>query len=254
MKNLVKATAGLLTGWLIMTGCGSTGQQETSTLDIVGGQTVSDGLYDRYFQSIASLQIRGQHFCGGTLIDESTILTAAHCLVDLGDLASELRIVLGTNDLNERAPETFSAASINVDSRFSNATNQYDIALITLNGTSNITPAPVNLDSSFPSASSTVYVAGWGAQREGGRGSDLLKYTGVEVVSNAECAQAYGSNIFSGNICAYTPQTDSCQGDSGGPLYSYDGEKLTVVGVVSWGFGCARRGYPGVYTRVSEFL
>jgi secreted trypsin-like serine protease len=96
-------------------------------------------------------------------------------------------------------------------------------------------------------------VAGWGSTYEGGNVTSVLKYTAVKAISNAECARAYGSSIFDGNLCAYTAGTDSCQGDSGGPLYSYDGTQLTLVGIVSWGRGCARQGYPGVYTRTSYF-
>lgn len=252
--KLTNFAASLLTGWLVMSGCGQeSSEEQSSTLDIVGGQAVSNALYERYFESIASLQIRGNHLCGGTLIAADTVLTAAHCVADLGSSSSRLRVNLGSNKLGGEL-ESIRVTSIDVDSRYNRRNSQYDVAILTLAEDSKYTPSALNLESSFPAVGSTVYTAGWGTTREGGRISNDLKYTAVDVVSNTECQEAYGDRVYAGNICAYAERTDSCQGDSGGPLYSFDGEKLSVVGVVSWGFGCARRGYPGVYARVSEFF
>jgi len=100
----------------------------------------------------------------------------------------------------------------------------------------------------------SVVVAGWGATSEGGSGSDQLLKLTVPVLSNSDCLTAY-SGITNSMVCAgYLTQSgkDSCQGDSGGPLTIGTGTTARLVGVVSWGQGCARLGYPGVYARVSE--
>ena len=77
-------------------------------------------------------------------------------------------------------------------------------------------------------------------------------------VSDEECGQAYANSnpIADSMICAGLPEggKDSCQGDSGGPFTCGEGEELSVVGIVSWGLGCGRNGYPGVYTETSYFV
>jgi len=254
LRNLLLVT---LTGWTVMVGCGAEkSTDKTSQLDIVGGSQVSSSLYSQYFSSIVSLQYNGSHFCGGTLVAPNKVLTAAHCLSDFSssEIRNSLRVVIGARDLrSSTGAERFSIASSSINPRYSSSGTQYDSATIILSGNSSFTPAPVNKAASFPAAGSTVYVAGWGSTSEGGYSSSVLKYTAVKTVSNASCAQAYGSSIYDGNLCAYSSGTDSCQGDSGGPLYSYDGTRMTLVGIVSWGKGCARQGYPGVYTRTSFF-
>ncbi|MBC7659287.1 MAG: serine protease [Chitinophagaceae bacterium] len=247
----------LLTGWPIMFSCGAPKSDDAaSDLKIVGGSTVSASLYSNYFQSIASLRYTGQHFCGGTLIAANKVLTAAHCLHDFtaSEIKNQITVTLGSSRLNSASgAQTFNVASYKIDSRYDPTTTQYDVAVITLSGNSTIPPAPLNTSPSLPAAGGTVYTAGWGSTSEGGDVNTALKYTSVAVVSNADCTKAYGSGIYAGNICAYTKGTDSCQGDSGGPLYTYDGKKLTLVGIVSWGQGCAEPGFPGVYTRISSF-
>ncbi len=254
LRNLLLVT---LTGWTVIMGCGAEkSAKETSQLDIVGGSQVSSSLYSQYFSSIVSLQYNGSHFCGGTLVGANKVLTAAHCLADFSssEIRSSIRVVIGARDLRSTTgAERFSISSYSINPRYSSAGTQYDSAVIYLSGNSSYTPVAVNKAASFPAAGSTVYVAGWGSTYEGGYATSTLKYTAVKTLSNADCASAYGSEIYDGNLCAYASGTDSCQGDSGGPLYSYDGTKMTLVGIVSWGNGCARQGYPGVYTRTSFF-
>ncbi|XP_042859474.1 trypsin-1-like [Penaeus japonicus] len=84
----------------------------------------------------------------------------------------------------------------------------------------------------------------------------LMKVT-VPIVSDAECRDAYGQNdVDDSMICAGLPEggKDSCQGDSGGPLVCSDTGSAYLAGIVSWGYGCARPGYPGVYTEVAYFV
>ena len=79
----------------------------------------------------------------------------------------------------------------------------------------------------------------------------ILQKVTVPFVDEATCKDAYGSSsITDGMICAGRKGKDSCQGDSGGPMVNMNGEQ---VGIVSWGYGCAAAGYPGVYTRVSNY-
>lgn len=90
-----------------------------------------------------------------------------------------------------------------------------------------------------------------GAQREGGGASASLYKVDVPIVDRDTCNDAYGGDITDGMVCAGLEAggKDACQGDSGGPL-TIDG---TLVGVVSWGNGCARPGYYGVYSNVGKF-
>ena len=103
-----------------------------------------------------------------------------------------------------------------------------------------------------------AFVTGWGRTAEGGQRSDALLEARIRVLAESICGSpsAYGS-LFHGDqmLCAglTTGGVDTCQGDSGGPLVvpiSRGGFRL--AGVTSWGFGCARPGFPGVYSRIAD--
>ena len=99
----------------------------------------------------------------------------------------------------------------------------------------------------------TCTVSGWGTTSEGGSLARNLMKVDVPVVSDDNCRDAYGQNdIPDSMICAGLDQggKDSCQGDSGGPFMCGSG----LDGIVSWGYGCAQAGFPGVYTQTSYFV
>ncbi|KAJ8944712.1 hypothetical protein NQ318_007925 [Aromia moschata] len=141
-----------------------------------------------------------------------------------------------------------------------------DIALLRLNDRVPITPfikpicLPKKIDNLY--VGRTGIAAGWGTLKEEGRPSCILQNVEVPVISNEDCRKTnYSAKMISENMmCAGYPQVgkkDSCQGDSGGPLITKkedDDQRYELIGVVSWGNGCARPGYPGVYTRVTRYL
>lgn len=103
--------------------------------------------------------------------------------------------------------------------------------------------------------------SGWGTLKEDGKPSCILQEVEVPVISNDRCVSEtnYTSKMITPNmLCAGYPgkgERDSCQGDSGGPLVIERPDKrLSLIGVVSWGNGCARKDFPGVYTRVTRFM
>eukprot|EP00090_Calanus_glacialis_P033644 TRINITY_DN55945_c0_g1_i1.p1 TRINITY_DN55945_c0_g1~~TRINITY_DN55945_c0_g1_i1.p1 ORF type:complete len:120 (+),score=32.97 TRINITY_DN55945_c0_g1_i1:2-361(+) len=95
---------------------------------------------------------------------------------------------------------------------------------------------------------------GWGVTQEGGQKAQYLREVRVKTMKNAECGRSYGpGSITTSMLCAAEDGKDACQGDSGGPLVVREGNKKYVqIGLVSWGAGCARREYPGVYTRITK--
>lgn len=133
----------------------------------------------------------------------------------------------------------------------------YDAAIIKLATpiptSSTISYARLPASGSDPSAGTQATVAGWGATRENGSASSRLLKVTVPVVSRASCQAVYGSQVTTQMWCAGTAAggKDSCQGDSGGPIVDPSG---TLIGLVSWGNGCARPGVPGVYARVGNFI
>ena len=97
----------------------------------------------------------------------------------------------------------------------------------------------VPTDGTADFAGETAVVAGWGATSEGGSNSAQLRKVAVSVISNSQCATIYGGVVTSNMVCAGRNEggKDACLGDSGGPLITSTGSSVTLVGVVSWGFG-----------------
>ena len=142
-----------------------------------------------------------------------------------------------------------------------------DVALVILPGGleegDNIKYAKLNKDPNVPAADERLYVSGWGYTEEEGSQSYVLLGTVVNSVPNKVCSPLVYPELVltNGMMCAYTEGTDTCQGDSGGPLVIASKNKTAPaaepplqVGIVSWAIGgCARKGYPGGYTRVSSY-
>lgn len=128
-----------------------------------------------------------------------------------------------------------------------------DIALIKIDG--NVpNMATICLPANENSEDSGNFIVlGWGTTSEGGKGSPFLRQASVQLIPRSECLKSYPDRITVRMICAGHPAggRDSCRGDSGGPLVS---SRRQLIGVVSWGIGCGRKRYPGVYTRISSFL
>ena len=219
---------------------------------IVGGESVE--IEEAPHQ--VSLQYYGFGFCGGTIISDEWILTAAHCAVYKVEYVN---IRAGTNRMT-------SGGSIHPAKEFiiheKYTTNIYgiplnDVALIKLSTPLKVdtTRNPIKLFDMNEKAvaGSASIITGWGSVHEGGSVTEILNKVSVPVVTKKACSKAYSSfgGVPSGQICAAYPEggKDACQGDSGGPLTI--GGRL--AGIVSWGNGCARRGYPGVYTEVATY-
>jgi len=212
---------------------------------IVGGDAAGKG----EFPFLVSLQDSGGHFCGGSLIRKDWVLTAGHC-VKYGVVS----VVIGLHDLRETAgTENFKVDSI-VPHPLRSA-KDYDFALVRLAGESKF--QPISLNREELSGEAELIVAGWGRTAEAGAVREkLLRKMTVPLVSWQRCSASYPGKITDRMICAGydSGARDACRGDSGGPLFMGSGAEKTLVGVVSWGKGCARPYMYGVYAKVSSVI
>ncbi|XP_060525227.1 trypsin-1-like [Cylas formicarius] len=221
---------------------------------IVGGRPTGVNVYPW----VARIVYDGHFHCGASLVSESFVLTAAHCVRRLK--RSKIRVILGDHDQSttDDVPAKMRAVAAVIRHRnFDSDTYNHDIALLKLRKpvefSKNI--RPVCLPTVTDPAGIMGTVVGWGRTTEGGMLPNIVQEVEVPILSLAQCrAMKYrASRITSYMLCAGKGSMDSCQGDSGGPLLVHTGDKYEVVGIVSWGVGCGRPGYPGVYTRVWKY-
>ncbi|WP_297817114.1 trypsin-like serine protease [uncultured Paraglaciecola sp.] len=212
--------------------------------------------------------------CGATFLGDRWVLTAAHC-VDSAN-ASLFKMNVGEYDLSDGAQNATDIANIYIHPLYDNDTFDNDIAIVELvsaplNAPPAVQIASAALTEQYTIENSLATVAGWGGRQGYSPGEgptsdfpDILHQVDLQLSTNAQCREVLGEtfdipansvNVTDVMICAAVSEggRGSCQGDSGGPLVINTGSGLQQVGIVSWGFGCAEAGYPGVYTRVSEF-
>lgn len=203
-----------------------------------------------------SIQWGNSHFCGGSLITPNTVLSAAHCF-GKSYSASSLSLYsvkYGSNTTNSSLKANIE--SVIVHPSYNTTTLDYDLSLIILKSSVNLsdTVKTINISESNNYVwGSLAAVSGWGYEQENATTiSPLLRKVVVPLVSPQNCSTYYKDaiNITNHMICAGYPEglKDSCQGDSGGPLVLNG----TLIGVVSFGMGCGRPSYPGVYTNVAS--
>lgn len=235
---------------------------------IVGGEdVVSDSKYP--FVAALSYKSSVNPWCGGTLIDSNSVLTAAHCMYKEDgspESAADLQVAVGQSDLSHYSvkEKLRDVSSIEIKSDYNSTTYDNDVAVLTLSSpVTGITPAvlPDTSDDSLEGPGMPLTVAGWGSKQAVKPGDEneiqefqwRMQEADVPVVSDDAMVNQHPNYVYvpSRMIGAGTNSKDTCQGDSGGPLFANVGSEYVQVGITSHGPGCAA-GYRGVYTEVNE--
>ncbi len=243
---------------------------------VVGGTPVPDGKY-RFMTSIQANTSNAspyrEHFCGGTLIDRNSVLTAAHCAVFIGRETNQntlgykdVRLDVGVTVLNSdqgqpRRIDRLSDISIHPDYN-GNRNSKYDAAVIKLSNPVTFQPIALAAPASgneLESPPGSATVAGWGDTTPqpptGGAPSEFprrMREATPPLVSDADCERSYRGDFYPAlMVCAGRTGEDTCQGDSGGPMFVTSSGGRRQIGITSFGLGCAAPGFPGVYTEVN---
>lgn len=235
---------------------------------IVGGEEAPAGKYP-WQVSLGVSWIAAPddaHFCGGSILNNKWILTAAHCIDGL--TPDQIIVTAGTHILNGTSGQSRNVDRIlYMSDRYDRSTYDNDVALLELFSPIDIGTEFATVEIAHATAAQEVEIAGsdqklvvsgWGVTQEGGEKVATLRFVEVPYVEREVCnsALSYDGRITENMLCAgnLSGGEDSCQGDSGGPLAgpTADGQQVQF-GIVSWGEGCARPRKVGVYTRLTKY-
>ncbi|XP_030386422.1 serine protease 1-like [Scaptodrosophila lebanonensis] len=230
----------------------------TITGRITNGNKASVGQFPYQVGLSLKLSALSSSWCGGSLIGNSWVLTAAHCT----ESAQSVTVYLGaTVRTSAEVKQTVDSSNIIIHSGWNRSTLRNDISLIKINSVaySSLIKA-VSLPSVASSystyAGDNAIASGWGRTSDSSNSvATDLQWARLQVITNTVCAATYGTSIVvSSNICVSTPGgTSTCQGDSGGPLVLESNSQQ--IGLTSFGAaaGC-EKGYPVAFTRVTSYL
>ncbi|KAJ9083031.1 Transmembrane protease serine 4 [Entomophthora muscae] len=218
---------------------------------IVGGFEVKPAF--RY-PWIVSLQKYGIHMCGGTLYNPSSVITAAHCFNgNLEKWTAHLhRHNLDKLPSDEDGHVSSVSKYINHPNYDQGFTKKYDVAVWKISGVP-VHPIVLGSDQALVK-DHPITVIGWGRVEENGKDSPLLLEAQLPIYNQTQCKALYTNLHLESQFCAGYPAgaIDACRGDSGGPAFITDRGQYYLVGVTSWGMGCARKNHPGVFTRIHQ--
>ena len=244
-----RVTRLLLAAGVIAAGVAATGISAANADEqVVGGNraSIADHSYTVFLTTADGFQ-----YCGGTLVDPDKVVTAAHCAT--GRKPADIVVVGGREDKESDAGTTSAVQEIWVHPDFTDVRSGADIAVLTL-----ARPMPYQTVDPAGTDDADVYepgvvgtILGWGRVAADGEPSRFLLKAEVPLIADASCQKSYPAFQAAAMACAGVDKggVDTCQGDSGGPLI-VDGK---LVGITSWGEGCAAPGKPGVYTRVAAY-
>ena len=244
---------------------------------VVGGEPVPDGAYP-FMVSIqadtSDARPYREHFCGGTLIDSDSVLTAAHCADVIGAANTpvtvsfqDVRLAIGVTKLNSHQGSVRRIAiptDVRIHPLYDARTRKYDAAVIGLDRPVSeeapIVRAPEEAGDTLERPRTNGVVAGWGNTIKQGadfsqpdRYPERLQRATPPIVSDRKAREAYGAEYIGPlMVAAGRSGEDTCQGDSGGPLWVKTDAGKRQIGITSFGAGCGKRGFPGVYTEVNH--
>ncbi|XP_025030784.1 transmembrane protease serine 12-like [Python bivittatus] len=249
--------------------CGTRPLMDESTVGsrIIGGHDAELGAWPWQ----VSLQIHYsdgayRHICAGALINNNSVLTAAHCIKNYVN-PNMWKAVVGLHHLYKHLPYTtvYHVKYIIIHSDFEFGTFENDVALFRLtqlvkyNGYVQPICLPDAAHFQINKHKNPCYISGWGSTKEKGKGKHILQEAQVDIIPLQICNSYdwYAGTVSLNMICAGSESghVDSCQGDSGGPLVCYfpDANKYYLIGITSSGFGCGRPKFPGLYVRTASY-
>merc|ERR1712062_49704 len=237
----------------------------TSSNRIIGGQKAKKPI--PWQVSVRDCNNGNCHTCGGTILDNLTILTAAHCFKK-GQSLSKISIMAGHK--NRKAKKNNQIRKIanliwNEEYPHNGNTDDNDVVIMKLTKplkfNSKVKPACLPLDESWSPESdpnNRCYASGWGTRSNGSNKiPKKLYWVSLPVITNEKCNEGYKGEVLDSMLCAgfESGGKAGCSGDSGGPLICpNENNNPIITGVDSWGYKCGAAKYPGVYGRVTKFL
>ncbi|CAG2172773.1 unnamed protein product, partial [Oppiella nova] len=213
---------------------------------IVGGERA----VRNEFPFLVIIKLNGNTVCGGAIINDIWVITAAHCFKDREHQIADYSVHAGAHSLHDG--EEYRLQLIRVHSKFSFGEMNSDVCLIKMDRNFNFGPhvGPVCLPMiQRAEVSGVITVAGWGRLIEKGTPSKILQKVNLPIITDEQCSSMYQDKavvIFRSHFCTYLEGYDTCEvypqfnkGDSGGPAFQFQNGRFTLIGIVSFGWECA---------------